>query len=261
MRERLVMLANANLVQFKLSYGWMRPWVYFLSTFFRPVMQVLFFGLMAGFVTRSRDISFQVMGNAVQVCALSSLSMVADTLVLDRQNGTLSLVTLTPRGRLFILSGRVLLVAAHGAMVSLVSLLVSLACFGLDASRADWPGLVLIILLTSLSTSSLGAVFNSVGLVIAETNLIVNIMSYLLLVLCGVNFPVSSLPAWAQALSRVLPMSRGISAARHLLAGMRPPASLVLGEAACGLGWLAVGYWLFAIAESRARRDATLELY
>lgn len=261
MREQLSAFARANWTQFKLSYGWMRPWVYFLSTLLRPFMQVIFFGTVARYAAQSSDVSFHVVGNALHVCALSSLSMVSDTLALDRQNGTLSLVTLAPQGRLFILSGRLLLVAAHGALVSVVALVGGSTFFGLDTTGADWLGLVLVILLTSLTISLLGSVFNSIGLIIAETNLTVNVMSYLLLVLCGVNFPIGRLPLFAQLLSSVLPMTRGISAARQLLAGQSPDPGLILGEIACGLGWLVAGYLLFSVAETRARKDATLDLY
>jgi hypothetical protein len=66
-----------------------------------------------------------------------------------------------------------------------------------------------------------------------------------------------------QATSSVLPLTRGISAARLLVqgAGFAEVMPLLLGELAVGLVYALLGYLLFAIFEVEAKKRGTLEVF
>ena len=249
-------------MNFRMQYGWMQPWVYGLTLIIRPAAQVIFFGVMARFVTGQADVSFQLIGNAIQVCALASLYTVADALVTERQNGTLALVAMAPRRPFFLFAGRVWLLGLHGLLITGAALAIGAAGFGLELGQTRWGALGLALTVTVLATSALGTALGSLGLVTSDINLAGNVAAALLLALCGINFPVAALPAWLQPLSYGLPMTRGAAAARLAVAGGGPGlAGLVAGEALVGLAWLGAGYAVFRWAERRARRDGALDLY
>jgi ABC-2 type transport system permease protein len=66
-----------------------------------------------------------------------------------------------------------------------------------------------------------------------------------------------------QATSSVLPLTRGISAARLLVQGasLAEVMPLLLGELAIGLVYALLGYLLFAVFEVEAKKRGTLEVF
>jgi ABC-2 type transport system permease protein len=90
-----------------------------------------------------------------------------------------------------------------------------------------------------------------------------NFVYFLLLIFSGANVQLSQMPAWVQVTSSVLPLTRGISAARLLVQGARlsEVAPLLLGELAIGLIYSLLGYLLFAAFEVEAKKRGTLEVF
>jgi ABC-2 type transport system permease protein len=88
-----------------------------------------------------------------------------------------------------------------------------------------------------------------------------NTVYFLLLVFSGANLPLSSLPGWMQTISWFLPLTRGIAAARAIIAGRSLPevAPLLAGELLLGFAYIFVGYALFRWFEFEAKRRGTLE--
>jgi ABC-2 type transport system permease protein len=70
---------------------------------------------------------------------------------------------------------------------------------------------------------------------------------YLLLVLCGINFPISRLPEVVQVASYGLPLTRGVEAAREVATGasITQIGGLLLGELLVGVVYALAGYMLF----------------
>jgi ABC-2 type transport system permease protein len=84
-----------------------------------------------------------------------------------------------------------------------------------------------------------------------------------MLLFCGVNVPLSVLPGWMSAISRCLPLTHGIAAAREIAAGasLGSVAGLVLTELAIGAAWAAAGFALFRLLERASRRRAVLDTF
>jgi ABC-2 type transport system permease protein len=89
-----------------------------------------------------------------------------------------------------------------------------------------------------------------------------NTVYFLLLVFAGVNIPISSLPHWMQPISYALPMTRGIAAAREIIAGdnLKSIVPLLYGELSVGIIYILCGYLLFRWFEFQAKRRGTLEV-
>jgi ABC-2 type transport system permease protein len=76
-----------------------------------------------------------------------------------------------------------------------------------------------------------------------------------------VNVPVDTLPDWMQTVSKVLPLTHGIDAARQVADGasLGDVSSLVLPELGIGLFYAALAYALLRLFEVEGRRRASLE--
>ena len=119
------------------------------------------------------------------------------------------------------------------------------------------------MLLISFTTAGLGLLFGSLGLIMRDAITIANVMYYLLLVLCGINFPVSRFPEVVQVISYCLPLTRGVEAAREAAAGapITQIGGLLAGELVVGVLYAMLGYALFRALEAYARRGGLQEAY
>src|SRR3954466_14185464 len=77
----------------------------------------------------------------------------------------------------------------------------------------------------------------------------------------GVFYPLSTLPSWMQAISRILPPSYVFEASRAIAAGTRPSPSALAASAALALAELAAAGWLFARVYRHAVRTGLLARY
>jgi ABC-2 type transport system permease protein len=132
---------------------------------------------------------------------------------------------------------------------------------GLDVSQTDPAALTLIILVTAFSTSGLGLLMGSLSLITVNVWFINNLIYYLLLLFCGVNIPLDDLPGWMRTTAQFMPLTRGIEAARDVIAGSSLGDVLPLVAAEFGLGvfYALLGYSLFRWIELQAKRRATLD--
>jgi len=92
----------------------------------------------------------------------------------------------------------------------IVGLAVAAILFGLDLQHGNLLLLGLCVLVISFTTAGLGLLFGSIGLIMRDAIIIANVVYYLLLVVCGINFPVSRLPEVIQFVSYGLPLTRGV---------------------------------------------------
>jgi ABC-2 type transport system permease protein len=83
------------------------------------------------------------------------------------------------------------------------------------------------------------------------------------LLVCGVNFPVSYLPAYIQPISYAIPMTYGTEAARMAVAGspLGDISGLLGLEALVGLVVMLTGYLMFRWFERIARSKGTLDRF
>ena len=88
-----------------------------------------------------------------------------------------------------------------------------------------------------------------------------NTVYFALLLFSGANIPVQLLPEPLRAISFVLPLTRGIAAARRLITGaeFREVAPLLLGEFIVGSLYVTLGFILFRWFEIQAKRRGSLE--
>jgi ABC-2 type transport system permease protein len=90
-----------------------------------------------------------------------------------------------------------------------------------------------------------------------------NTAYFLLLAFSGANIPLADMPGWMQSVAWSLPLTRGIAAARALIAGssLAEVAPLLMGEVLLGLLYIILGYSLFRWFELQAKRRGTLEAF
>jgi ABC-2 type transport system permease protein len=228
-----------------------------------PLFQILFFTYLGRYAAIGEGDAFFVVGNAVQVCAMSSVYAMTMSVANERQFGTLGPLLATPANRAAIFLGRGLPVLANGLVVSAFGFLVGRLFTDFHPPLSAIPALALVVVVTTLSCTCFGMVLGSIGLRSKDFFFAANLAYYLLLLFCGVEIPLSVLPGWMSAIGRCLPLTHGIAAAREIAGGasLGSVAGLVWTELLIGLAWAAAGFLAFRLLESESRRSAVLDTF
>jgi ABC-2 type transport system permease protein len=250
-----------GLTSYRALFGWLTPWILIPSFLIAPLFQILLFAYIGRAANLESD-RFYVVGNALQYAAVPCLFAMGNTVSGERQQHTLPLVLATPANRLALFVGRALPVIVNGFFVAAFGLATGSVMLGVHVPLGALAPLLLVTAVTAFSCTGLGLVNAALALRVRENAVTSNVLFGLLLVFCGVNVPLASLPGWMAAVARGLPLTHGIAAGRELAAGasLSSTGGLVVTEAAIGAAYAVAGYLLLRLLELESRRRATLEV-
>lgn len=250
-----------GLISFRALFNWLSPWIYIPSLLVAPIVQILLFAYMGRAAGQESD-TFYVIGNAVQYSAIPCLFAMANTVAGERWTQTLGIVLVTPANRVALFLGRSLPVVVNGFFVSMFSLVVGGLLLGVRLPGSAWLPLALIVAIAAVSCTGLGLANAALGLRVRETAVMSNVLFGLLLIFSGANVPVDALPGWMEAVSRWLPLTHAIEAAREVAAGaaLADVSGLIGRELTLGVLYGALGLAALRLLEAEGRRKATLEI-
>jgi len=255
--------ARSTWLQYVALFQWATVTGYIAYKVLLPIGQILFFVEFGVFATGRQNALYFALGNALQLTANAGIYGVIATVANERQYGTLPILLGSPANRLITFLSRSIVNVIDGLVTVIVALALVVVLFGLDLQRANLPLLAICVLVISLTTAGMGLLFGSVGLVMRDSIVVANVVYYLFLILCGINFPVSRLPGALQLISYGLPLTRGVEAARQAAAGasLIHVSGLLAGELIVGAVYASCGYVLFRLFETYSRRGGLQEAY
>lgn len=150
---------------------------------------------------------------------------------------------------------------------TLIYLLVGIWIFKISIMVNNLPSVVLLILIAILSLTGLGlagaSTFSLLNVKARGTNPLDLIVSFGVMLLSGVYFPPTVLPAWLQGVAEWLPQTHALRALRLLLAGRATLGDAVVANDIIYLlkftvVALPIGILLFAAGLRKAQRDGNL---
>jgi ABC-2 type transport system permease protein len=247
-------------LSYRALFNWMH-WTYYIPTMLgSPLFQVLFFAYVGRFAEVEND-EFFVVGNAVQLSAMAGVYGMAMTIGGERWTQTLSSLLATPANRLPLFLGRSLPLIANGIVTSVFAFLVGWAFLDFELTASEIPALAVVVVVSAFSCTSLGLVVGAIGLRARDVFFIANLVVFSLLLFCGVNIPLDTLPGWMQAVGNSLPLTHGIEAARQVADGasLSDVSGLVWTELGIGACYAAGAFLLFKLFEVEGRRRASFE--
>lgn len=248
-----------GLVSYRAQFNWLNPWILVPSLLIGPVAQILLFAYI-GRAAGVGDDEFYVIGNALNYAVIPCLFAMGATISGERWTQTLEIVFATPARRLPLFLGRALPVIVNGWGVAMFGLVVGSLMLGVHIDTGAWPAIMLTVAITSFSCAGLGLMMGAVALRVRDSATLGNVLFLLLLVFCGTNVPLDTMPGWVRATAGWLPLTHGIEAARGVADGASFGSvdSLLLRELAIGALYLTLGMLLLRGFEYLSRRGASL---
>lgn len=181
----------------------------------------------------------------------------------ERVYGTLPLLIAVPNNKLPALLGRGVASTLEGLLSVGFALVGGLLLFGALFDPLRLLLALPLILLIVFSINGMGMLIGAATLPMRIGVIVSNASAYVMMILCGVNFPITALPAWLRVVASLLPMTNGLMAVRAIVdgAGYGSVLPLVGYEIALGIAYYALGYLVFEARLRTARKQGTIELF
>jgi ABC-2 type transport system permease protein len=208
-------------------------------------------------------IGYIVIGTTVWMWQNIVLWDVGFSLRNEQMRGTLESNWLSPTWRFSYLLGHTGPQIVSMLMFITITAIEFGLLFGIRLHGNPW--MILLMMLAAIpSIYGLGFAFASLVITVKEANAFVFLIRGLVMIFCGITFPISLLPGWMQSIANWLPQTyliHGMRAAAFSNAGIRELAPDLVPLLLFGTFWLVVGYFTFLWMERRARRTGAIGQY
>lgn len=160
--------------------------------------------------------SFMAPGIMAMVAIMSVVNGLAAAITMEKEKGTMDGIMTTPIPRSSIVIGKVLSQTTRGLLQAVVILLLAIFLFGVNVEGS----LILTFFLLILGTFS----FIGIGIIITagapdqeSSQMILTSITFPMLFLSGVFFPVEQMPTFMQYLSKAFPLTFAADALRKVM--------------------------------------------
>jgi ABC-2 type transport system permease protein len=144
-------------------------------------------------------------------------SVLSVTITFERKARSFERLLLAPISMELLILAKITGAILFGIFNSAIPVLIAVLFFGSTVN--NWPVLIIGIMLLSV-ISTLLALFISVSAKeVFEAQTYSNFYRFPMIFLCGLFFPVSSLPVFIQPLSYILPVTYGVDVVKYSIAG------------------------------------------
>jgi ABC-2 type transport system permease protein len=188
---------------------------------------------------------------------------ISEVIAWERWEGTIEYTFMAPVRRITHMLGQTAFSLVYGLLHTAVILGIVVLFFRLDLSGANLGGSLLVLLAGSLSFIGLGIVASIMPLLFPERGAqMTHVIQATLLLVSGVYYPVSVLPAWMQAVARFSPATYVLEGVRASLLGGTPTAELwgyIWPLLVMGIVLIPAGVSVFGQAERYAKRTGKLK--
>jgi ABC-2 type transport system permease protein len=212
---------------------------------------------------RDQLILYLAIGTAVWTFVSVVFDNVTETVTMERWEGTIEYTFMAPVSRLTHMLGTCLFALIHGILLTALQLVVLSLFFHLDMTHANWGAAIFILLLGSVSLIGLGTVSAILPMLFTERGAqMAYIIRAVMLLVSGVYYPVTVLPNWLQAVSKVTPTTYMLDGLRNSIQSNATFANLlpdIWPLLICGVVLVPLGQYIFHLAERYAKRTGKLK--
>ena len=227
-----------------------------------PIITLIFYCLLASYCFHAADLSHWVIGNAFLLCTYACIFGLGNIFGSERYFGRLRSIIASPCKKLPLILASGVFPALFAVCASVCGFLAGALVFRVDFSGVNL-GLAALTILCGMGTATCFGLFLSVfGLMSDSMHLVLNIVSYLMMIFTGAEFPVSQLPLAGRAIAQLMPLTKTIAAMNTLFEPEQGKFwTLLLAELATGAAYALLARAVFGLAERSAQRSGRFDLF
>jgi len=207
-------------------------------------------------------LSFIIIGNAFYVFVFAAAFVVGRVMFWERAMGTIEATFMTPMNRLAYMAGTMTAAGVNSAVDLTAVFLIGLL-FGFQATSLNVALFLVGLLLTAFALFGVGLMTNAVTLTFRDRVNTANTLMVLFLVFSGIVCPIELMPAWAQMISKVLPLTYGIRLIRASLLGVGVQAMVydIVVLFTMGIVFVGVGAITLKLIERNLKKKALFSVF
>ncbi|MBI4927432.1 MAG: ABC transporter permease [Anaerolineae bacterium] len=208
-------------------------------------------------------LGYIVVGTTVWMWINTMLWNVGFALREEMMRGTLESNWMSPTSRFYFLIGTGPVHAATMVMFLICTIVEFKLIFNLDFN-ANLLSLLVVIITALPALYGMGFTFASVVISARESQNFVFLIRGIVMIFCGITYPLSVMPGWMQSIANWIPptvmirVGRAAALNHATIPELAPDLFLLLLH---GAFWMLFGYLAFVMIERRARRKGSLGQY
>ncbi|AWB43697.1 hypothetical protein DCC85_05335 [Paenibacillus sp. CAA11] len=206
-----------SLLSYRALFGWLNPKVYLIVMVGMPLSQLIFFTFLVNHVYDGENLAGYIGANALLLCVMNSVFGMITVINSDRSSGTLQLVMAAPASKPALFLARSLAHMANGFVTAGIGLIFGIALFHISITSGQVLALIAIWTVSIFSACGLGLIIGSFCLWTPSMHLLTNLLSSILLLLSGANYPLQVMPQALQFIAYCLPLTRGVELTKAIL--------------------------------------------
>ncbi len=228
-----------------------------------PIITLSFYCILAAYSFNTSNLTKWVVGNSFLLCTNTCIFTLGIAFDAEKYYGRIRSIIISPVNKLII----VLEKGFFPAMVSVITVffgfIIGSLIFGVDFTSINMGLFLLVVMIGMFTMTGFSLFLSSFGLITDSMHFILNLISYVLMIFCGANFPISQLPKGLQIISKLIPLTRSIAAANMLFTDYDKSKFIyfLLTEIIVGIIFYFIAYFVIQYAEKVAKNKATLELF
>jgi len=257
---------SSAVFSFKAQFGWLYPPMWLTMKFVMSLSSMAFFVFVGEFLITTGNaptsiVAYIAIGNSIMTLSWNTVFSVINITSHDKWDGTLPLVLATPAYRLPLFIGRAMLHVFDGMLSVAIAFFFAVFLFGVNFGNTDVLALLVVVFLTAITMAGFGLLIGGFSFHFRNPLVFANIFTFVLLIFCGVNFPIQALPQPLQYISYIFPLTYGVDAGRKAIdgAGLIEIAPLLAQMLLVGFISILLGYFFFRLFEQKARKTGQLE--
>ncbi len=159
---------------------------------------------------------FMAPGIIAMVVVMAVMVGLATSVSREKELGTLDGILVAPISRLCIILGKALSQTTRGLLQGSIVLLLSIFLFGVKI-YGSIPLVALLLFLGVFSFIGLGILISAIAAEQETAMMIMMTLTFPMIFLSGVFFPIEQMPGFMQIISRILPLTYAIEALRKVI--------------------------------------------
>lgn len=227
-----------------------------------PLITLIFYCLIAAHSFQTTNLTSWVIGNSFLLCTNACIFGLGNIFVGERYWGRLRSIIASPCAKLPLILANGVFPAIFAVCASIFGFLVGALVFHVDFSNVNLGLAIVTVLCAMISASCFGLFLAVFGLMSDSLHLVLNVVSYLLMIFTGAEFPVSQLPLAGRIVAQFMPLTKSISAMNLLFEEELGSFWLLLGgEIVTGVTYALLAWSIFGFAERAARRSGRFDMF
>ena len=186
-----------------------------------------------------------------------------ETVAWERWEGTIEYTFMAPLSRSMHLAGQGFFAILYGLVRAVLLFIVVAFFFNLSFPDANFAAAFVVLVIASISFIGIGMMTSVMPLISPEKGMQLGFIAQgMLLVVSGVYYPVSVLPEWMQALSKISPATYALEGIRAAILdgdGLNTMWGVIWPRLVIGAVSVPLGLWVFHRGEVYAKKHGKLK--